>query len=245
MAQPSGFTRLDPRARFALALLSLLAAPLVRSPAALALLSAAALALPRALRLPRGFLAGMVRLAALPMAFIFAAHILYGPGAGWLPRPSLGGALAGALQALRFWLGWCAFSLFWATTSPDDLLRALRSAWPRVPRALEDAWLGLELTLRFAPLLGEEADRLLLARAARGELPARGAIARASQAAGLVVPLTVSALRRAESLADTLVARGFGSGPATSAASRRFGAREWLALFGAAAALAALLALPS
>src|SRR5205085_1946043 len=178
---------------------------------------------PWILGVPKGFLSQLLELAWIPLAFTVLANTLYGPHPALLPHPSLEGFFMGVRHALAFWLTWLVFSLFWATTSPDELLRALRgSGRHEAAVAARDFWLTLELAIRFTPLLGEEAERLVLAQTARGERWGGSLARRSSQAAALMLPLLFSALRRAEGLADTLVARGFGSGPSTSAVRYRW-----------------------
>ena len=243
-AGAGAFTRLDPRTRFLLLLLVLLSAALARGASALAGMAVLAGLLERPLKLPRGFTAAMLRLAAWPLAFTLILNWLYSPGSGFLPRPALAGLHNGALNALRLWVTWQAFSVFWATTSPDELLRALRGGGARPPGRLQDFRLTLELALRFAPLVGEEAERLLLAQKARGARWGGNPATRAFQAAGLVAPLVAGCMRRAEALADTLVARGYGSGPTTRAVDYRLGARDVAALAVAALAVALAARLP-
>ncbi|MBI5835780.1 MAG: hypothetical protein HZB25_00920 [Candidatus Eisenbacteria bacterium] len=235
---------LDPRARALLLVLLLAGIPLLSHWTALALLSLAAPLAARALRLPPGFTRSLLRLAWLPLLFTVAVNSLYGPGSGILPRPSLAGVGAGCLYAVRFWLTWYAFSLFWVITSPDELLRSLRVSRAGGPRAAQDFWLTLELALRMTPLLGEEVERVVLAQAARGADWGGSLARRASQASGLVIPVLHAALRRAEALADLLVARGFGSGPASCAVEHRWSWRDTAVLAAAVAVMAGLWRLP-
>jgi energy-coupling factor transport system permease protein len=237
-------SRLDPRARLLILVVLLLGVPLLPRWAPLIALALLALLAPRALRLPPGFTRSLLRLAWIPLAFTLLANTLYGPGSGLLPRPSLAGLAGGGLHALQFWLTWCAFSLFWATTSPDELLRALRISGTGGPVVWQDLCLTLELALRMTPLLAEEAERVVLAQAARGAHWGGHLARRAAQAVGLVVPVLHAALRRAEALADLLVSRGFGSGPVTSAVEPRWAWRDTGAVAGAVAAFIVLGRLP-
>lgn len=244
-AGESPLAGLDPRARLLLLVVVLVGVPLLGRWIPLLALTLVAPLAPRALRLPRGFHRSLLRLAALPVACTVLANAVYGPGSGFLPRPSLDGLAAGALHGLQFWLTWYAFSLFWATTSPDELLRALRiGRGADRPGPWQDFCLTLELALRMAPLLAEEAERVVLAQAARGAQWGGNLARRATQAVGLVVPVLHAALRRAEALADLLVARGFGSGPATSAVEHRWAWRDTGTVLAAAAALVGLGRLP-
>ncbi|HVP38490.1 MAG TPA: energy-coupling factor transporter transmembrane component T, partial [Candidatus Saccharimonadales bacterium] len=233
-------SRLDPRARLLVLLVLLLGIPMAGSPAALVALLLAGLGLPRALGLPRGFTRSLLRLAALPLIFTLLVNAAYGPGAGLAPKPSLAGLAAGGLRALQLWLTWMCFSLFWAVTSPDELLRALRVSGAGGPRGWQDFTLTVELALRMMPLVGEEAERVVLAQSARGMEWGGNLARRAGQALALAVPVLHSALRRAEALADLLVARGFGSGPATSAVGYRWAWRDTGAVLAAAGLMAGL-----
>ncbi len=240
VARRGAFSRLDPRTRLALLLVLLVGIPsLPGLPVVLALALASPLA-SRALGMPAGFTRGMLRLALIPLLFTVAANCLYGPGSGLLPSPGLHGLRSGLLHSLHFWLTWLLFSLFWATTSPDELLRSMRGSGQTAPGPMQDFRLTVELALRFAPLVGEEAERLVLAQTSRGVEWGGNVARRAGQGVGLIVPLVTSSLRRAEALADTLVARGYGSGPATRAHEYRWPWREGLIPAGAAGALALL-----
>jgi energy-coupling factor transport system permease protein len=243
-AAPGPFTLLDPRTRLLLLLVPLVGIPFLHGLPVLAGLCLASPLAARTVRLPAGFTSGMLRLALLPLVFTLLLNALYAPGSSWVPHPGLGGVRAGAIHACQFWLTWLAFSLFWATTSPDELVRSLRGGPRRETGRLEDLRLTVELALRMAPLVGEEAERLVLAQKSRGRGPGASATLRASQSLRLLVPLVLGALRRAEALADTLVARGFGSGPATRYREYRWPAREALLPLGAAAILALLSRVP-
>lgn len=240
VAPRGAFTRLDPRTRLGLLLALLVGIPMLQNLPVVALFSLLSPLAARALRMPPGFNRGMARLAALPLVFTVAANCLYAPGSGLLPTPGLHGLGAGILHALHFWLTWLLFSLFWATTSPDELLRSMRGSGGGAAGPLQDLHLTAELALRFAPLVGEEAERLVLAQTSRGIEWGGNLARRATQGVGLIVPLVTSSLRRAEALADTLVARGYGSGPATRSVEYRWPWREALIPAGAVGVLALL-----
>jgi len=78
------------------------------------------------------------------------------------------------------------------------------------PKAADFALL-LTLTLRFIPLIMEEATLIWKVRALKSEWP-RSGIKRTGELIQLVVPLILLSLRRAEELAENLMSRGYGSG---------------------------------
>jgi energy-coupling factor transport system permease protein len=74
--------------------------------------------------------------------------------------------------------------------------------------------LVLGIAFRFIPTLEQEANRLLLARRARGT--ARSWVGRIRQLPAILVPLFVGAFRRADALAIAMESRGFAVGVSRS-----------------------------
>ncbi len=104
------------------------------------------------------------------------------------------------------------FSLAAATISEREFLRILRALslpftpFPRLRAALD---LGLQVMLRFIPLLMEEARRIRVAQYARGlgSGEGRGLFSSIRAGLALAVPLMVRSLERAERLAIAIEAR--------------------------------------
>ncbi len=84
-----------------------------------------------------------------------------------------------------------------------------------------DLALLITLTLRFIPLLVEDGSLLYKARIAKGGIPL-SLPKRIMELASLLLPLLLLTLRRAEELAENLVARGYISG-----GYRVLGTKEW------------------
>ena len=78
------------------------------------------------------------------------------------------------------------------------------------PKASDFALL-LTLTLRFIPLIVEEAALIWKVRTLKGEWPSSW-LKRSRELIQLIVPLILLSLRRAEELAENLMSRGYGSG---------------------------------
>jgi energy-coupling factor transport system permease protein len=134
----------------------------------------------------------------------------------------------GILQALRIiWRIGLVFlftRIFAGVTSPSEqgigIAFLLKPFYRLTPKAADFALL-ITLTLRFIPLLIEEASLLYKARVAKGSYPS-SYIKKLMELASFLVPLLLLTLRRSEELAENLVARGY-----TSGGYRVLGTKEW------------------
>ena len=90
--------------------------------------------------------------------------------------------------------------------------QAIGGLFSRLPfgrRTLAQAELAGTLALRFVPFVGQEAARLRMALTARGEALPKTRWAQILGVRKLLFPLMVSALRRADHVADALTVRGY------------------------------------
>jgi energy-coupling factor transport system permease protein len=137
---------------------------------------------------------------------------------------------------LRFAALILAISLVSLTLSTTELVRGLESLLrplAAVGLPTHDFVLMVQVTLRFVPLLAQEAERIAKAQASRGaEWGTRGGglLKRVRQAMPLILPLFLTALRRAENLALAMAARGYAGRGRTSRVVLRFGAGDALAV---------------
>lgn len=134
----------------------------------------------------------------------------------------------GLIQALlinwRIGLVFIFTRIFTAVTLPSEQgigIAYFFTPFYRFTPKVADFALLITLTLRFIPLLIEEASLLYKARLAKGCLPP-SRIKRLLELASFLVPLLLLTLRRAEELADNLIARGYISG-----GYRVLGTKEW------------------
>jgi energy-coupling factor transport system permease protein len=165
--------------------------PAVVVAAELCLLPAAGLAAPRSLwRRTWPLLLGAVSVGLVNVLLSADADAVTGAG---LALRVVGLSLPGVLLV--------------ATTDPVRLADALTIHW-RVPTRFA---FGALAALRLVPLLVGEFESVRLARRARG-IEARGPVARARLAGGIVFALLVGAVRRGSRLATAMDARGFDSG---------------------------------
>lgn len=107
-------------------------------------------------------------------------------------------------------------SILTLTTSPLELLRAMEKLGKplnRIRIPVTDLCLAMLLCIRFLPILGHEAERILEAQKARGIDPYSGAWRnRLQKFHGIFLPLIYNVFGRAEELATALAIRGYGQG---------------------------------
>jgi energy-coupling factor transport system permease protein len=112
-----------------------------------------------------------------------------------------------AALTLRFMVLVESFSIFFLTTSPDNLGLALEQT--RVPYELVFAF---TTAVRFVPVLAEEAQTIMDAQKARGlELEGGNFMRRIRNYIPILIPLIVSAIRRSLELAEAMESRAWGA----------------------------------
>ncbi|WP_337019164.1 energy-coupling factor transporter transmembrane protein EcfT [Oceanobacillus massiliensis] len=127
-----------------------------------------------------------------------------------------GGVIQGLAISVRFFLLILITSLLTLTTTPieitdaiEDMLRGLK----RLKFPVHELALMMSISLRFIPTLMQETDKISRAQASRGVDFKTGPIKeRIKAVVPLLVPLFVSAFKRAEELAMAMEARGYQGG---------------------------------
>ncbi|HQC55225.1 MAG TPA: energy-coupling factor transporter transmembrane component T [Clostridia bacterium] len=108
-------------------------------------------------------------------------------------------------------------SMLTFTTTPMELTDGLESLmtplkWIKVP--VHDIAIIMNIALKFIPILTEEVDKITMAQKARGaSFDEGGLITRAKALIPILIPLFVSAFRRADELALALDARCYNATP--------------------------------
>lgn len=224
--------RCDPAAKLAVFLLLVLVLALAQPAWVFA---AAVLLLLLLARLGRQSLRRLLRplLRLLPfLLFLLLMHAFFSgradalplwPG-GWL-RFSAAGLAQGMRIVLRLLLITAYGSLLLAVTSSPALTHGLQRllqplAWLGLPA--RDIALILGVAAQFIPILQREIALMLRAQTARGAgFAGRSLRQKAANAVPLLVPIFVSAFRRADALALAMEARGYQPAPAGRAFLRR------------------------
>ena len=202
--------RLDPRSKL-LAFLALLVALFMAAPRGRVLVAVVVAVVAALARLPLRRLAGGLRALGWILLLTVAYHALrFGLGIGAWGQGLVTG-LSAALQLVGMLL---AAAVLTHATEPvrlADGLAALFGFLERVRVPVRDLALVLTLALRFLPTVLEEAQRIVWAQEARGARFVGGPLERGRRLLPLAVPLLAGCLRRADTLALAMDARGFSS----------------------------------
>lgn len=131
--------------------------------------------------------------------------------------PIYSGALAqGTAISLRFFLLIMVTSLLTLTTTPIEITDAIESLLhplKKIKFPVHELALMMSISLRFIPTLMQETEKISKAQASRGVDFRTGPVKDRIQAVvPLLVPLFVSAFKRAEELAMAMEARGYQGG---------------------------------
>lgn len=154
------------------------------------------------------------------LLFTLLIHILTTKGTeifswGWITI-SEEGVRNGVLMTLRLVYLIAFSSLLTYTTSPivlTDGIEALLSPFKKIGVPAHELAMMMTIALRFIPTLLEETDRIMKAQASRGADFSTGNLwQRAKSMVPLLVPLFISAFRRADDLATAMEARCYRGG---------------------------------
>lgn len=212
--------RLDPRAKILLTLVLIVTLFLIVDwPGYLVfagmIFAAAAVSRVRARYLVKG-----LRPLTFILLFTFGLHLFMDPGRTLFAvgpvRATWEGLIQGVLISVRLALLVVATSLLTLTTSPialTDGIESLLSPGKVVGVPAHELAMMMTIALRFIPTLLEEADKIMKAQTARGaDFETGGIVQRAKALVPILVPLFVSAFRRADELAVAMEARCYRGG---------------------------------
>lgn len=217
--------RLDPRTKMLAVAAFMLATFLSRSSfAAYGVLLVAAALIQVVSRVPLSYTLRGMRLLFNTMLIIFAFQVLFYPTpspAGtlwswWIMSISLDGLRQGVVLLVRVILLYYWTSTLMYTTPMMDLadgLEVICDPLKRLRVPVNELVMVAVIALKFVPLLVAELERLIKAQAARGERFDQGSLAqRARKVGGILIPLFVNALNRAEVLTTAMNARCYRGG---------------------------------
>lgn len=184
------------------------------------------------------FIAFMVKLSGVPLKFILrglkpllfiliftvAINVLMTPGESlvefpvfrWTLKITREGVITGVYMMLRLIYLVIGTSILTLTTSPlmlTDGIEKLLSPFSVIKVPAHEIAMMMTIAIRFIPTLAEEADKIMKAQTARGADFESGSVLRRAKAMiPLLVPLFVSAFRRADELAVAMDARCYRGG---------------------------------
>lgn len=213
--------RLDPRSKLTFVFIFIAAVFLANNTVSYALLLVFTLLAILASKVKISFLIGGLKPVMFLIAFTFLLHIFFTKEGDLLVE--LGflkiyeeGLRQGIYISIRFLVLVLMTSLLTLTTSPisiTDGLEVLLNPLKKVKFPVHELALMMSISLRFIPTLMDETDKILKAQLARGSDISSGTMKERIQAVvPLLVPLFVSAFKRAEDLAVAMEVRGYRGG---------------------------------
>ncbi len=155
------------------------------------------------------------------LAFTGILNILYAPGEHviahfWVFTITLEGIKTAILMMLRITMLIMGTSILTYTTSPialTDGMERLMGPLKKIKVPVHEISMIMSIALRFIPTLIEETDKIMNAQRARGaDFDSGNLIQRAKAMLPILVPLFISAFRRADELAIAMESRCYHGG---------------------------------
>ncbi len=175
--------------------------------------------------------------------FFISGHVLW---QWWIFTISWEGIRMALFMSIRILALIAGSSLLTYTTSPialTDAIERLLGPLKHLHFPVHELAMMMTIALRFIPTLLEETNKIMSAQKARGaDMESGGLIQRAKALIPILVPLFISAIRRAEELALAMECRCYHGGEGrTRMRQLHLGGRDWVASGVMAACLAAVI----
>ena len=188
------------------------------------------------------------------ICFTAVLNLFYTPGEVlaqfWIFKVTREGIFTAFFMALRISMLIMGTFLLTYTTSPialTDALESLLGPLKKVKVPVHELSMMMSIALRFIPTLIEETDKIMSAQKARGaDFETGNILQRAKAMIPLLVPLFISAFRRADELAVAMECRCYHGGQGrTKLHPLRYQRRDVVTMLLGAAVLGAVIALRS
>ncbi len=213
--------RLDPRIKLILSVVLIVAVFLAQGFFGYVLLLAYILLTAKLANVPFRMLFRGLKPLKWILIITFLLNLLLTPGdtvwlSFWIIRITKEAFLQALFYSLRLVFLVMGTSLLTLTTSPvalSDAMEVLFSPLKKIHFPVHELAMMMTIALRFVPTLLEEADKIMKAQTARGaDFESGNLIVRAKAMVPLLVPLFVSAFRRASDLAMAMESRCYHGG---------------------------------
>ena len=152
----------------------------------------------------------------------------------WIFNVTIQGLKQAILMFFRLTFLVVGTSILTLTTTPSNLTDGLESLmhplkWIRIPVA--EIAMMMSIALRFIPVLTEETDKIMRAQKARGaDFDNKNLFKKIKSYVPILVPLFISAFRRANDLATAMEARAYRGGDGrTKMKPLKYKAGDWIA----------------
>ena len=244
--------RLDPRTKLVLVIVYITALFLAKRFASYALVLVFLLAVIRISRIRLRVILQSLKPLLFVIILTAILNLFYAGGepivSFWIFKISKEGIFNAAYMVLRITLLIAGTFLLTYTTSPialTDGLENLLSPLKKLKAPVHELAMMMSIALRFIPTLLEETDKIMSAQKARGaDFESGSIIARAKAMIPILVPLFISAFRRADELATAMECRCYHGGDGrTRLRELRYAGRDWTAFAVGALLLAAVIVL--
>lgn len=211
--------RWDPRTKLALATAVLIGSLGASTWNGMLITACAVVLWSAAARVPVKNLLRALRAVRILFFFTLVFHVLLGTGEAWVRFGPIAvtyeGLMKGLWMSARLGLMVLAATVLTSTSSPLRLAQGLDAALAPLQRVgipTREFTMIFGISLRFLPILSDEAKRIHEAQMLRGSDPGTGSLAaRIRSLVPVLVPLLGGALRRAEELGDAMAARAYHS----------------------------------
>ena len=166
----------------------------------------------------------------------------------WILKITREGLHIALMMGARLILLVLGSSLMTLTTTPNQLTDGLEKGLgvlKKVGVPVHEISMMMSIALRFIPILIEETDKIMKAQQARGaDFESGNLLQRAKAMVPILVPLFISAFRRANDLAMAMEARCYHGGEGrTKLSELHYQTRDWVAYLTGAALLAVMIVL--
>lgn len=213
--------KMDPRSKLIFVFAFIIVVFFANNPITYGLLLAFTLLTVFVSRIRLYFLVNGLKPVLILMIFTFLLHVLFTKEGDLLWEWRFlevyrGGLEQGIFISFRFLILVFMTSILTLTTSPisiTDGVETLLKPLKRLKLPVHELALMMSISLRFIPTLMDETDKIMKAQMARGsDLSAGPLLDRIKAIVPLLVPLFVSAFKRAEDLATAMEVRGYKGG---------------------------------
>ena len=212
--------RMDPRTKLLALILYIVTIFIADGLIPYVICAAGLVAVIRISRIPLKLIMKSLKPIVIIIIFTGALNILYTPGTElfrlWIFRVTVEGIRTAITMIVRILLLVASTSLLTYTTSPmalTDGLESLLGPLKKFHVPVHEFSMMMSIALRFIPTLIEETDKIMSAQKARGaDFESGNIFQRAKALVPVLVPLFISAFRRADELACAMECRLYHGG---------------------------------
>ncbi len=212
--------KLDPRVKLLGTVLYIVSLFVFGKPVNYLLAAVFLIILIRLSKVPVSFMVRGLRAIFILMLITAVFNLFLTPGTVvwqlWKLKITKEGIRVAILMVIRLILLVMGSSLMTLTTTPNDLTDGMEKGLgflKKIHVPVHEIAMMMSIALRFIPILMEETDKIMKAQSARGaDFDTGNLIQKAKSLVPVLVPLFISAFRRANDLAMAMEARGYHGG---------------------------------